>query len=59
MVFSKMGKAIGSIGFVVNAQAEVRRLTKKSMKEKENLPSLAFTHDCSTTKITYCSEADA
>jgi hypothetical protein len=58
-VFNKIGKAIGSIGFVVNAQGGLKRLTKKSVKEKENLPSLACMHDCSKDKILYMSEADA
>jgi hypothetical protein len=54
-----MGKTIGSIGFVVNTQGGLKRLTKKSVQEKENLPSLAGTHDCSRDKILYLSETDA
>ena len=56
LVFNRAGKAIGSIGFVVGAKGGGKKLRKKS--EKENLPMLAHTQDCSMGKVTYCSEAE-
>jgi hypothetical protein len=54
LVFNKTGKAIGSIEFVVGVEGGLKRL-----RQKENLPLLSQTQDCTMTKVTYCSEAEA